>query len=55
MALLQKLHHAGHTIVMVTHEADIAHYADRTIHLRDGRIEHDGSRAAAVEGAGHAE
>jgi putative ABC transport system ATP-binding protein len=52
MALLQKLHQAGHTIVMVTHEADIAHYADRAIHLRDGCIEHDGGRALSLEPSG---
>ena len=52
MALLRKLHHAGHTIVMVTHEADIAAYAGRTIHLRDGRIENDGGRALSLEPSG---
>ena len=52
MALLRKLHHAGHTIVMVTHEADIAAYAGRTIHLRDGRIENDGGRALPLEPSG---
>jgi putative ABC transport system ATP-binding protein len=43
MALLQRLHESGHTIVMVTHEPDIAHHAHRTVHLRDGRIESDGA------------
>jgi putative ABC transport system ATP-binding protein len=52
MALLQTLHHAGHTIVMVTHEADIAHYANRTIHLRDGCIENDAGRALLQEQPG---
>jgi putative ABC transport system ATP-binding protein len=49
MALLRTLHEAGHTIVMVTHEADIAQYAHRTIHLRDGRVETDGHRGATAE------
>ena len=46
MGLFERLHQAGHTIVVVTHEADIAGYADRTIHLRDGRVERDIRRAA---------
>ena len=32
---------AGNTIVLVTHEADVAAYAHRTIHLRDGQVEKD--------------
>ena len=36
MALFARLHQAGNTIVLVTHEADIAKFAHRTIHLRDG-------------------
>jgi putative ABC transport system ATP-binding protein len=38
MALLQQLNREGITIVLVTHEHDIAAYADRIIHFRDGRI-----------------
>ena len=41
MALFAKLHEAGNTIVLVTHEADIAAYAHRTIHIRDGQVEKD--------------
>lgn len=41
MALFQELHDKGHTIVMVTHEDDIAHYAHRIIRLRDGLVESD--------------
>ena len=38
MGLLHELHARGCTIVMITHEADIAAHAQRTIHMRDGRI-----------------
>ncbi len=41
MGLLDKLHHIGNTIVLVTHEHDIAAFAHRQIHLRDGHIEID--------------
>jgi putative ABC transport system ATP-binding protein len=46
MALFERLHAAGNTIVLVTHEADIAAHAHRSIHLRDGQIENDVRRAA---------
>jgi putative ABC transport system ATP-binding protein len=41
MALFKKLHTAGNTIVLVTHEADVAAFAERTIHIRDGMVEND--------------
>jgi putative ABC transport system ATP-binding protein len=41
MALLVKLHDLGNTIIMVTHEEDIARHAHRIISLRDGLIEAD--------------
>jgi len=41
MDLFQKLHDAGNTIIMVTHEEDIARYAHRIVRLRDGLIESD--------------
>ena len=41
MNLFQELHDNGNTIIMVTHEDDIAHYAHRIIRLRDGLIEWD--------------
>jgi putative ABC transport system ATP-binding protein len=41
MDLFQRLHDAGNTIIMVTHEDDIAHYAHRIVRLRDGLVESD--------------
>jgi putative ABC transport system ATP-binding protein len=41
MALFERLHGAGNTIVLVTHEADIARHAWRIIHIRDGKVEKD--------------
>ena len=41
MGLFDRLHAAGNTIILVTHEADIAAYARRAIHLRDGQVERD--------------
>ena len=38
MAIFKKLNSDGHTIVMITHEADIAKHAKRIIHIRDGKI-----------------
>jgi putative ABC transport system ATP-binding protein len=38
MALFDTLHAGGNTIVLVTHEPDIAEYAHRIIHIRDGQI-----------------
>jgi len=41
MALLEDLYSRGNTIILVTHERDIARHARRTVHLRDGIIESD--------------
>jgi putative ABC transport system ATP-binding protein len=46
MALFKRLHLAGNTIVLVTHEADVAAFANRSIHLRDGQVEKDVIQAA---------
>jgi putative ABC transport system ATP-binding protein len=43
MAIFQKLNNEGHTIVMITHEPDIAEHAKRIIHIRDGKIVEDGN------------
>ncbi len=41
MALFDELHAKGNTIVLVTHEPDIAEYAHRVVHIRDGQIASD--------------
>ncbi len=41
MALFARLHEQGNTIILVTHENDIARHANRIIYLRDGKIERD--------------
>jgi putative ABC transport system ATP-binding protein len=46
MQLFDRLSKQGHTIILVTHEHDIAAYAERSVHLRDGKIEKDERRAA---------
>jgi len=46
MGLFGRLHAAGNTIILVTHEHDIAAHARRVIHIRDGQVEKDDARAA---------
>ena len=46
MDLMRELHRAGATICMVTHDPRYARYADRTIHLFDGRIVEESTEAA---------
>jgi len=41
MALLEEIHKNGNTIIVVTHEEDIAAHAKRIIRMRDGMIESD--------------
>jgi len=41
MAIFQKLNKEGHTIVVITHEPDIAAHAKRIIHIKDGKLEKD--------------
>ena len=52
MGVFERLHAAGNTIVLVTHEADIAAYAHRTISIRDGLVERD-TRRGEVAAAAH--
>jgi putative ABC transport system ATP-binding protein len=41
MALFERLYQQGNTIVLVTHEQDIAMHAHRIIHIRDGKVDRD--------------
>jgi len=49
LQIFRELHHAGHTILMVTHDPDIARQADRRIELAHGRLHFD----TAQHGPGH--
>ena len=46
LALFAKLHENGNTIILVTHEPDVAQHAHRQIMIRDGQVEKDVTRAA---------
>lgn len=48
MALFQEIHANGNTIVLVTHEEDIARHAHRIVRLRDGLVEEDGVNTKIV-------
>ena len=41
MGLLEEIHSKGNTIILVTHEEDIAQHAHRIVRMRDGLIEND--------------
>ena len=41
MSILEEIHRRGNTIILVTHEPDIAEYAHRIVRLRDGKVESD--------------
>jgi putative ABC transport system ATP-binding protein len=43
MAIFEKLNDEGHTIVMITHEPDIAQHVKSIIHIKDGKIARDGN------------
>jgi len=46
MGVFERLHESGNTIILVTHEADVAAHAHRIISIRDGQVEKDAKRAA---------
>ncbi len=48
MALFKRLHEGGNTIVLITHEPEVAGYAHRVIHLRDGQVEQDVRQSKAL-------
>ena len=48
MAVFARLHQAGNTIMLVTHEADVAAFAHRILHLKDGKVEKDVRKAQGV-------
>jgi putative ABC transport system ATP-binding protein len=49
MKLLRELNHQGRTIVLITHEPDIAAFASRVVRLRDGVIVSDQRQSVATE------
>lgn len=51
MDLLHELHEKGTTIVMVTHEPDIAEQTERIIHIRDGKVEREEDNSASANQA----
>ena len=53
MGVFERLHKTGNTIVLVTHEPDVAAFAHRTIHIRDGQVEHDVTRPTEPAGVSH--
>ena len=52
MALFDRLHSGGNTIILVTHEPDIAAHAHRIVHIRDGQVEKD-VKSPRLTGAAH--
>ncbi len=49
LALLDELHDAGRTVVLITHEDDVAARAGRTVHIRDGEVVDPGPAPAAAD------
>jgi macrolide transport system ATP-binding/permease protein len=48
MALLEKLARDGHTVILITHDREVANHADRVIEFRDGQVLHDSGHAAGA-------
>jgi putative ABC transport system ATP-binding protein len=55
LALLDRLHANGHTLLVVTHESDVAAHAGSVLHLRDGRIDSLERRSASARDGAAAE
>jgi len=55
MKILSELHEAGHTIIIVTHDMNIAAYADRVIEIKDGEIIGDTRKKESKTTSGHEE
>lgn len=53
MAMLDAIHQSGNTVILVTHEEDIATYAHRIIRLRDGVVESDQANEVVAGFGGH--
>jgi putative ABC transport system ATP-binding protein len=51
LALFDELHAAGHTIILVTHEVEVAVHARRTIQVRDGRVVSDTVNSGGADAA----
>lgn len=49
MGLFQAIHEAGNTVILVTHEPDIAEYAHRIVRLRDGLVESDETNPSIIK------
>jgi putative ABC transport system ATP-binding protein len=54
MHLMQDLNRQGITVVVITHENEVAEYASRQIHFRDGRIESDSAHPDLKRASGGA-
>ncbi len=54
MSIFEKIHDAGNTVIVVTHEPDIAEHAHRVVRLRDGLIESDKKNESVIRSEQHA-
>lgn len=53
MTIFEKIHDAGNTVIVVTHEPDIAEHAHRVVRLRDGLIESDKKNESVIRSDQH--
>jgi putative ABC transport system ATP-binding protein len=49
MGLFAEIHRRGNTVILVTHEEDIARHAHRIVRLKDGMVESDGPNENIIE------